>query len=94
MSVLSQVRVKKRAQDLSAVGFERRQQGYEASERELDYVLRCHSVPADLHQRWLTTLMYTLRVEVERQDLSRLMRRSAAVSATPMPFAAPVPLFA
>lgn len=77
MSVLSQVRMKQRAQDLSAVGFERRQQGYEASERELDYVLRCHSVAPELRQRWLATLMYTLRCEVERQDLSQLMKRSA-----------------
>lgn len=79
MSVLSQVRMKQRAQDLSAVGFERRQQGYEVSERELDYVLRCHAVGPELRQRWLSALMYTLRCEVERQDLSRLMKRSAAL---------------
>lgn len=79
MSVLSQVRMKQRAQELSAVGFERRQQGYEAAERELDYVLRCHSVAPELRQHWLATLMYTLRCEVERQDLSQLMKRTATL---------------
>lgn len=79
MSVLSQARMKQRAKELSAVGFERRRQGYEACERELDYVLRCHSVAPEMRQRWLATLMYTLRCEVERQDLSQLMKRAAAL---------------
>lgn len=77
MSVLSEVRVKQRAQELCVLGFERRQQAYETAERQFDYLLRCHTVPADVRQKWLSALMYTLRCEVERQDLAQLMKRAA-----------------
>lgn len=83
MGVLADVRMTQRAQELSAVGFERRQQGYEAAERQFDFILRCHSVSLETRQAWLATLMYALRCEVERQDLAKLVKRSAALGAMP-----------
>lgn len=81
MSVLSQLRLNQRAHELAALGFERRQQTYESTERELDFILRSHSVAQDLRESWLPRLMYTLRCEVERQDLTQLMKRAT----TPLP---------
>lgn len=90
MNVLSQARMVQRARELCAVGFERRQQGYEATEREFDYVLRCNSVAPRMRERWLAAMMYALRCEVERQDLSQMMKRSAAMPPPlPMGFAGP-----
>lgn len=91
MSVLSEVRMKQRAQELCVLGFERRQQGYEMVERQFDYLLRCHSVANDTHQKWLSALMYTLRCEVERQDLAQLMKRAVQLPSTPAEGPPPLP---